>query len=261
MPTIKLSGIHGILLDMDGVIYRGDRLLDGVAAFLDGLSLPYLFITNNSSRTPEQVAQKLTGMGIRANPDHILTSSIATAQFLRHEAPEGTPVYAIGEIGLNAALQNAGFVLTSEAPHYVVVGLDYEFDNAKLSTASRLIQQGAAFIATNMDRVLATEDGEHPGTGSIVQQVIDASGHHPLVMGKPERRIFEMAAARLGLSLENLLMVGDNLDTDILGAKQAGMPNVLVMTGVTSAEMLAIAPIGADYVIPALPQLAELLGS
>ena len=249
--------IRAVVLDMDGVLYHGTRRLDGALEFLEWLSVPYAFITNNSSRTPIQVANKLANMGIEVATDQIMTSSLATAAYLQRHYPATTPIFAIGEVGLMTALQQAGFVLTPDAPEIVVVGLDREFNDVKLQTAVDALKNGAVFIGTNMDRILMTENGPSPGTGTIIMKVADAAQHTPLVMGKPECQIFEMAATYLGVEVSEMLMVGDNVDTDIAGANQNNMYAALVLTGVSTEDDLNAAGYHANYIAPNLNMLRE----
>ncbi|MCB9437695.1 MAG: HAD-IIA family hydrolase [Anaerolineales bacterium] len=249
---------RGILFDMDGVLYHGSQRLAGVLEFFTVLELPYRFVTNNSSRTPTQVLERLHNMEIPATVEQILTSALVAADYLHRTAPPAAKVYVVGEVGLRTALIDEGFRLTDDQPDYVVVGLDRAFDEAKLTTAVTAIRNGASFIATNMDRVLMNETGSQPGTGTIVDRIAEASGQTPLVMGKPERPMFEMAAVQMALALEDLLMIGDNLETDILGAKRAGITAALVLTGVTKRADLVTSPVQPDLV---LENLLDLLKS
>lgn len=253
--------IRGVLLDMDGVLYHGEARLDGVLEFFEWLPWPYLFVTNNSSRTPQQVADRLAGMQIPAQPDQILTSSVVTAQYLKEHAVPGASIYVIGEIGLRTALTDSGFVLTDEMPDYVVVGLDRAFNDDKLALAVDALNYDATFIGTNMDMRLLTADGEIPGTGSIIRAVEEASGKTARVMGKPERALFEMAAKQLQLDLSNLMMIGDNLETDIRGANAAGVLSVVVLTGITTETDIAASEVKPDVVVKDLPNLMRRINN
>ncbi len=251
--------IRGVLFDMDGVIYHGTQRLDGVLEFLNWLEYPYLFVTNNSTRTPETVVERLAKMNIAAKSEQILTSSLAAALYLRRITQPGTHVYIIGETGLHTALTEIGFVITDDSPEYVVVGLDHEFNDEKLKTAAAAIQNGATLIATNTDRAIVTEKGVQPGTGTIVAKVEEVAGQKAaMVMGKPERRIFEMAAQRLGLEAHQLMMIGDNLETDIQGGQAAGLMTVLVLTGITSLADAQQSTIEPDFVMADLSELMTL---
>jgi 4-nitrophenyl phosphatase len=253
--------VRGVLLDMDGVVYHGSERLDGVLEFLGWLQaqqICYLYVTNNSSRTPQQVVQKLARMEIPANTNQIITSALVTAEYLKRRAQPGTPVYVVGEIGLVTAMITSGFSITDDHPRYVIVGLDRGFNETKLKTALAALEQGATLIATNRDRVLMTEQGIIPGAGSIVAQIEASSGQKALVMGKPERRIFEVAAQRLGLLPAELMMIGDNIETDIQGARNAGIMGVVVLTGITTKEKAAVAEVKPDVVADDLVHLISL---
>lgn len=252
-----IEQFRGILFDMDGVIYHGTQRIAGVLDFFAALHVPYRFVTNNASRTPAQILERLYAMGIPAQIDHILTSALVAADYLHRTALPSAKVYVVGEVGLRTAITEKGFVLTDTQPDYVVVGLDRAFDEAKLTIADKAIRNGATFIATNLDRVLMNENGSQPGTGAIVERIAQASGQTPLVMGKPERPIFEMAAAQMNLGLHDLLMIGDNIETDIAGAKRAGITAALVLTGVTHHEDLAKATVQPDIVIENLLDLLK----
>ncbi len=255
--------IRGILFDMDGVLYHGTQRLAGVLEFFEWLPVPHCFVTNNSSRTPQQVANKLAAMQIAALPEQIITSSIVTAHYLTQHAPPQACIFAIGEEGLFSALEDANFRLTTSQPDYVVVGLDRAFDATKLQTAAQAIQNGATFIATNLDSVLITENGTLPGTGTLVQQVANAAQKTPLVMGKPERPMFDLAATYLKLPLHELLMIGDNIETDIRGALRYNLYAAFMLSGVSSPHDLAqsglIPHFVSPYLLDLLPQLADNL--
>lgn len=246
-----------IALDMDGVLYHGARRLDGVLEFFEWISVPYCFITNNSSKTPDQVADKLAKMGVQVSQEQIITSSLATAHYLQQHAPPRATVYAVGEVGLFTALESAKFQLVDHNPDYVVVGLDREFNDQKLQTAVAAIHAGATFIATNMDKILMTQDGARPGTGSIVQQIADIAGKSPLVMGKPQRQIFDMAAQQLNVPLPRMLMIGDNIDTDVRGALQHGMQAAFVLTGVSTQQDLQQAQLSPHFIAQNLLNLVR----
>lgn len=227
---------QALLLDMDGVLYHGNRALPGAAAFLDRFGhLPHVFITNNPIRTPAQVAERLEGMGLpRPAEGDILTSAQATADWLGRTRP-GFRYFAVGAEGLHAALRRVGredaddadFVVVGEGP-----GLDYE----SLTTGINLIlERGARLVATNPDTTVDDHrDGRHlvlPGGGALVAPFCAATGVAPVVIGKPEPLLYEMALARLGCGPESCLMVGDRPDTDIAGAARLGMWTALVRTG------------------------------
>ena len=235
--------ITGVLLDLDGTVYRGSEAVPGAARFLerlDAAGLPVLFVTNRANRTPEVVHQQLTDLGIASRPEQVLTSAQTAAQFLG-----GGSAFYIGEEALETALLEGGITLDAERPDAVVVGLDRGITYQKLEQATRLILQGARFIATNRDHLLNGDGGLSPGNGAIVAALATATGQEPVVVGKPERAIIDAAVERLALAPAGLIMVGDNAATDIAAAQNAGLRSALILTGVTdraAAEALTRPP-------------------
>jgi 4-nitrophenyl phosphatase len=227
---------------MDGVLYRGHTPIPGAADFLDALrraETPFLLLTNNSARTPVQYVAQLARMGIQVNEDRILTSGQATATYLRQTAAEGSRIFLIGEEGVRTALRQEGFTLRDDAGvDYVVVGFDRALTYDKLQTAALAIRAGASFVGTNPDRTLPTEAGLMPGNGAILAAIQTATDVAPLIIGKPQPIIFELALDRLATEADETAMIGDRLDTDILGAGQCGLITVLVLSGVTDRQQL-----------------------
>ncbi|MGI8587364.1 MAG: HAD-IIA family hydrolase [Chloroflexia bacterium] len=254
-----------LLLDMDGVLYRGDTLLPGAAGLFPALQragVSVILVTNNSTRSAASVASKLQGMGITVPVKSILTSAMATARWLRGQAPGGAGVYIVGSADLaKVVMECEGCVLDAESPEFVVVGLDTEVTYAKLRTASLAIARGARFVATNVDASLPMEGGEFwPGAGAIVAAIAKTVGRGPdVVLGKPEPALFEQAVEMLGLPPEEVLVVGDRAETDILAGKRAGLPTALVLTGVTQPSEVAGLPpeMRPDYVFDNLEELRK----
>jgi len=253
--------IRCLLADMDGVLYRGSMPLPGGAEFVRWLrqqGIALMFITNNSTRTPQQHAEKLAGLGIAAAPEEILTSSLATRAYLEQQAPRGTGVYFIGQRGLEQALLGDGyFVLDERVPAYVIVGLDTQLTYEKLRRACLLIRAGARFIGTNPDRTFPSPEGITPGCGSILAALEAATDVHPTIIGKPERWLFEAAMARAQARPQETAVLGDRLDTDIAGAKQLGITALMVLSGVHGAADIAASAIKPDAVFPDLPALRQ----
>ncbi len=225
-----------ILLDMDGVLYHGDRPLPGAVEFLQRIQhRPHLFITNNPILSPAEVAEKLARMGLpKPRPEQIITSAQATARWLDKQKP-GFRYFAVGADGLHQALRQVG-TEDSKKADFVVVGEGPGLDFESLTTGINLIvKQGARLVATNPDiNVDATIDGEHrlvPGGGALVAPFAVASGVEPVIIGKPNPLLFEMALEQLGCQPEQCLMIGDRPDTDIAGAAALGMQTALVRTG------------------------------
>lgn len=231
-----LRELQALIIDMDGVLYRGNAPLPGAADFLAWLMerrFPFLLVTNNSTLDPWAYERKLAAMGIGVPASRILTSALATADYLVRNYSPSTRVFTIGESGLESAIAERGFTSDERTPEVIVVGLDRQLTYAKLRTAGLAIRAGAHFIATNPDRTLPTEAGDAPGAGSIVAALVAATDREPLVIGKPEPPMLEMAVARLGQPPERTAVLGDRLDTDILGAQRQGLPSILVLSGVT----------------------------
>jgi len=258
---LPLTDLRGFILDMDGVIYRGNTALPGAAAFLAGLreaSIPFLFLTNNATTPPRLVAERLAGMGIPASASDVLTSSEATAAALAAEMP-GCRVLVVGEAGIWEALTEAGLHPTEDhrQADAVVVGLDRNCTYARLRDAALAIRRGAPFIATNTDRTLPTEIGLVPGAGALVGALQIATDVKPRVIGKPSREIFAFALGRLGTPAKATAAVGDRPETDIIGGQQAGLRTVAVLTGAgTAGEFDALDP-PPDWVFQDLEELSQ----
>jgi 4-nitrophenyl phosphatase len=262
----RLREAKAWIFDMDGVLYRGIEPLPGVRELLDALTLrerQVMLATNNSMSTPEAYETRLADMGIDVPAEAVITSALATRDYLERELPAGSGIYVIGMPALREQLF-AGTTFHpvqygEEQPAAVVIGLDLAFSYDKLKAAHLALQQGALFIATNADTTLPTEAGLVPGAGSIVAALSAASGRLPIVIGKPETPMLEMAMLRMGVRPEETVMIGDRLDTDILAGERAGMPTVLVLTGVSTREDLAAAEALPDVVVSDLPSLVEAL--
>jgi len=254
--------IRALILDMDGVLWRGEEPAPGLVDFfalLHERGIRYIMATNNASKTPEQYVDQLARFGVHVPPETVLTSAQATASFLRRQAPPGTPVYIIGEEGLRRALTEAGFVLSADGARYVVVGWDRGLTFEKLAQATLLIRAGAAFIGTNPDRTWPGERGLLPGNGAILAALETATDTRPIIIGKPETPLFEEALARLGASPEETAMVGDRLETDILGGQRMGLFTILLLSGVARREDLETSPVRPDLVLEDLAALTAWL--
>jgi 4-nitrophenyl phosphatase len=255
--------IKGILVDLDGTIYRGNRLIDGATKFLDWIrcrNIEYLLLTNNSTTTPEKIVNNLNFLGIQEMTSRIMTSALATAQYLLDIGAKNAKVFIIGENGLFQALIDQGFLITEEHPDYVVVGLDRNVDMSKLSIGFTALLHGAKFILTNPDKILPVEGGVFvPGAGSISALLEYATGLSPIIIGKPHPLIYQIAARKLGYDPKELIIIGDSLETDIKGGQALGISTCLVITGVTSREQLDESNIKPDYVVNSLSDLIGIL--
>ncbi len=257
-----LASLRGLLVDLDGVVYEGDRVLPGAPEFFRFLretGRPFLLTTNNSTLRPAQYAAKLAAMGIEVGEREVLGSAGATAQYLRSTAPPGARVFAIGEEGLLSAIGEAGFELADRDAEYVVVGLDRQLTYDKLTRAVRLVRAGATFIGSNPDTTLPMPDGVIPGAGSFHAAIFAATGVKPLVIGKPEPTMLVMGAERLGCEPDEAAIVGDRLDTDIVGGSRAGLHTILVLTGVSTLQDAERAAVRPELVVRDLPALQEAL--
>ncbi len=249
--------LKAVLLDLDGTVYLGDAEVPGASEFVRHCTLRgirCLFVTNRANRTPEVIRDQLRGYGVPCETEDVLTSAQATARYLGQGS-----VYMIGEEGLERALREQGIRITDENPDAVVVGYDRRFSYDKLAVACRLIGNGARFIATNPDHRLRFEGQTLPGTGSIVAAVEIGSGVPPEVVGKPQRLIFDMALQTLGCLPGEAIAVGDNLDTDIGACAAAGIPSVLLLTGISRREDLGEHKPKPDYVEEDFAGLTRLL--
>ena len=247
----------GYLIDLDGTIYKGkDRIPEGEAFVheLQKRAIPYRFVTNNTTRTPESVQEMLAKQfDIDTPVSTIYTATLATIDYMNDLGLEKS-VYVIGEAGLKEAIQVAGYLEDKENPAYVVVGLDWQVDYEKLATATLAIQKGAHFIGTNPDLNIPTERGLLPGAGSIITLLEAATRVKPVYIGKPNSIIMEKAVERLGLAREDLLMVGDNYLTDIRAGIDNGIPTLLVTTGFTKPEEVPNLPIAPTHVLSSLAE-------
>lgn len=264
----RLRQAKAWIFDMDGVLYRGTEVLPGVRELLDALTLrerQVMMATNNSMSTPEAYERRLASMGLDVPAAAVITSALATRDYLVRTLPEGAGIYVIGMPALREQLFDGSTFhpvqYGEEQPAAVVIGLDLAFTYEKLKAGHAALMNGALFIATNADTTLPTEAGLAPGAGSIVAALVAASGRAPIVIGKPETPMLEMAMLRMGVRPEETVMIGDRLDTDILAGERAGMPTVLVLTGVSTREDLAGAEALPDMVVSDLPSLVEALTS
>ena len=256
----RLKEVEAFVIDMDGVLYRVDAPIPGAAQFLQALQqkgTPFLLLTNNSTLTPEMYVAKLSRMGIKVQPADILTSALATAGYLRANVPTGSRVYVIGEEGIFDAVRNTGCVITDENPEYVVVGFDRQISYEKLATATLAIRRGAKYVATNPDLTLPSEAGQLPGCGAILAAITAASGVAPLMIGKPQREMFDQAVEHLGSDRSTTAMVGDRIETDIVGAQNAGLLTVLLLSGASTQEEAARMEWPADFVFNDIGALLE----
>ena len=247
------------LTDMDGVLVHENSPLPGAAELLrqwDDAGTPFLVLTNNSSYTPRDLSARLRASGLNVPEDRIWTSALATADFLRSQAPGGT-AFVIGEVGLTTALHEAGFIMTETNPDYVVVGETRNYSFEAITKAIRLLLNGARFIATNPDATGPSADGPLPATGAIAALISKATGMEPYVVGKPNPMMFRSAMTKIGAHSENTAMIGDRMDTDIVAGIEAGLHTILVMTGISDQAEIRRYPFRPDEILSGVHELVS----
>ena len=252
---------HGYLIDMDGVLYRGSEMIRGADRFIRELrqrDIPFRFLTNNSQRTRRDIVAKLARMGIEVEEQHVYTCAMATATFLEKQKPRGT-AFVIGEGGLLTALHHHGYAIVDHDPDYVVVGEGRTFNLELVEAAVRMITNGARLVATNMDPNCPTQNGLRPGCGAMVSVLETATGVKAFSVGKPSPFMMRAARKELGLTTDQTTMIGDTMETDILGAVQLGFHSVLVLSGGTQRESLRHYAYQPELVVDCIAQLHELL--
>jgi NagD protein len=257
----ELTTRHGYLIDMDGVLYRGSELIPGADYFVGQLrkrNIPFLFLTNNSQRTRRDVVARLDRMGIEVEEAHVFTCAIATARFLAEQKPGGT-AFVIGEGGLLTALHENHYAVVDHDPDYVVVGEGRTFNLELVETAVRMILGGAKLIATNLDPSCPTQNGVRPGCGALVALLETATGVKAFSVGKPSPVMMRAARKELGLTTAETTMIGDTMETDVLGGVQLGYHTVLVLSGGTRRENLHRYAYRPEMVVDSLAELADLL--
>ena len=254
----SLTEITHLIIDMDGVLYLGDRpmrCLQEFFTFLRERNIRFILATNNSTRTPQAYVDKLAGMGVTVAPDEILVSGQATARFLAREYPPGTRVHVFGMPSLKQAMTDEGFVLADQDVELVVASMDRELTYEKLKRATLLIRGGARFIATNLDPTNPSEEGLLPGTGSMIVALEAASGTKSQAIGKPEPTMYQLAMEQMGAHPEGTAAIGDRVDTDILGGKRAGLTTICVLSG--SSNRAEAEAIGTDLIFEDIAHLLE----
>lgn len=247
----------GYLIDLDGTIYLGKAPIDAGKRFIDRLQhakIPFMFVTNNTTKTPETVAARLKNeFDIHVSSDLIYTATLATIDFMNEQAKPKT-AYVVGESGLKDAIVQAGYTIDEIAPSFVVVGLDSNVTYDQLATAVLAIQQGACFIGTNPDKNIPTEKGLMPGAGALISFVETATQTKPIFIGKPEAIIMEKALAKLGCRKTEAIMVGDNYETDIRAGLNNGIDTLLVLSGFTPKSAVPTLPQAPTYVVDSLDE-------
>jgi len=245
------------ICDMDGVIYHGNRLLEGAADFVAWLKQEeksFVFLTNSSARSPRELKQKMARLGIEVEEHHFYSSAEATATFLASQHP-GATAYVIGEAGLINAIYNAGLSMNDVNPDYVVVGESSSYNYDNLTTAVRLVTEGVRLIGSNPDVNGPAEHGLVPACGSLIAPIEKATGRQAYFVGKPNPLMMRHALKRLGSKREDTVIIGDRMDTDIIAGIESEIETILVLTGVTSRDHLIDFPYAPHYVFEGIGQV------
>ncbi len=248
--------MQGFLLDMDGVIYSGEKLIPGADSFIKELQekeIPHLFMTNNSQRTRRDVVDKLRGLGIEAHEDDVFNSAMATAIFLDRQKPKGT-AYVLGEGGLLTSLTKRGYSLVRTNPDFVVVGEGLNFTLEMVRQAVDMILDGAKLIATNLDPSPKKQGWNNLGIKAVVTMIEEATGLKAFSVGKPSPVMMREARKKIGLSTSETTIIGDTMSTDIIGGIQMGYKTVLSLAGVTKKEDIGKFAYSPDMVIKNLSE-------
>jgi 4-nitrophenyl phosphatase len=265
---IDFSKINTILFDGDGVLWNGEDKIQGVDqifSIIHKYNLKWALLTNNNTKTVQNYIDKLNSFGIAADSKNIYSSSTITANYLIRRYGFGAPIFVLGMPGLIETMQNAGFQVyygetqPIEEIKAVVAGMDRDITHSKIKVAMRLILEGAEFVATNTDSSYPTPEGIHPGTGMVIGALIGTTEIKPKVIGKPSSEIFTTSMELIGANHESTVMIGDRLNTDIIGAQNAGIKSILVLTGVTTSDILSNSAIQPDVVFLSIKEVALAL--
>jgi NagD protein len=249
------------LMDMDGVLVHEEDALPGAGRFLaklQELGRPFLLLTNNSIYTPRDLSARLRLSGLEVPEDSIWTSALATARFLADQRPNGS-AFVIGEAGITTALHERGYTLTERSPDYVVLGETRTYSFERITRAIRLIDNGARFIATNPDPTGPSADGAVPATGSVAALISRATGVDPYFVGKPNPLMMRSALNAIEAHSETTAMIGDRMDTDIIAGIEAGLETILVLTGVTTQDLIERFPYRPSRVVESVAELIDEL--
>ncbi|MCU0363282.1 MAG: HAD-IIA family hydrolase [Bacteroidales bacterium] len=249
----------GFIIDMDGVIYHGNKLLEGVPEFLEWLEKSeksYLFLTNSSERTPRELHEKLKRLGINVSEEHFYTSALATASFLANQKPGGS-AFVIGDAGLIHALYSVGYSVNNVNPDYVVVGDTHSYNFEKIEQAVNLVLKGSKLIGTNPDVSGPVEVGITPSTKALIAPIEIATGKKAYFVGKPNPLMMRSALKRLGIKREDAIVIGDRMDTDVRCGLESEIDTLLVLSGITSREGIDQFPYRPRYVLGGVVDLVR----
>ena len=249
----------GFICDMDGVIYHGNKILDGVADFVNWMidnDKKFVFLTNSPERTPHELSMKLERMGLKVSADHFYTSAMATAAFLKSQASDCT-AYVIGEAALTKALYDQGIYMNDINPDYVVVGETRSYNFEKIEKAIELVNKGAKLIGANPDITGPTEKGIMPATGSLIAPIEIATGKKAYFVGKPNPLMLRHGLKKIGCHSEEIAFIGDRMDTDIIAGIESNVDTVLVLTGVTAIADIDKFPYRPKYILDSVADIVK----
>lgn len=255
----NIKGKSGYIIDMDGVIYHGNKLLPGVTDFLAWLETSgkkYLFLTNSSERTPKELHEKMKRLGIDVGEDHFYTSALATASFLSNQKPNGS-AFIIGDAGLIHALYSVGYSVNNVNPDYVVVGDTHSYNFEKVEIAVNLVIRGAKLIGTNSDISGPIEVGITPSTKALIAPIEIASGKKAYFVGKPNPLMMRSALKRLGVKREDAIVIGDRMDTDVRCGLESEIDTLLVLSGITDRNGIDQFPYRPRYILGGIIDLVS----
>ncbi|MBP1675227.1 MAG: family hydrolase [Bacteroidetes bacterium] len=253
----SIKSKSGFIIDMDGVIYHGNKLLRGVTDFLNWMEREgkrFLFLTNSSERTPKELHEKLKRLGINVSDDHFYTSALATAAFLSSQKPNGS-AFVIGDAGLINALYSVGYSTNSVNPDYVVVGETHGYNFEKIEIAVNLVLKGARLIGTNSDISGPVENGITPSTKALIAPIEIATGRKAYFVGKPNPLMMRIALKRLGVKREEAIVIGDRMDTDVRCGLESEIDTLLVLSGITGLNDIDKFPYRPHFVLNGLIDL------
>jgi len=261
MNRQAIREIKGFMVDLDGTVYLGDRLLPGADDFYRAsraCGKRVLFLTNNSSRGPAEYQAKLRALGIPAEKDEVFTSGEATLIYLEQRGCRS--IYPLATADFRSLMTTAGFELTDDEPDYVVLGFDTELTYEKIKTACRLLMNGAKFVVSHPDLLCPTAEGPVPDAGSMLAMITAATGREPeMIVGKPNPLMLELALERLGTDKASSAMIGDRISTDVAMASDAGITSILVLTTGTAPEEIERSPYRIDHQFESIADIAQLL--
>ena len=255
----KIKDKLGFICDMDGVIYHGNKILDGVPEFIRWIqsnNKKFIFLTNSAERTPHELSMKLARMGLQIPPENFYTSAMATAEFLHSQNP-GSTAYVIGEAALTKALYDKGIYMNDVNPDYVVVGETRTYSFEKIEKAVNLVLKGAKLIGTNPDITGPVENGIAPATGSLIAPIEIATGKKAYFVGKPNPLMLRHGLKMLGCHSQDIAFIGDRMDTDIIAGIESNVEAILVLSGVTKLEDIDAFPYRPNYIVQGVGELVR----